>query len=312
MSWVNPSGSQVEPQSADECPRCGASVTDAGSSAICTECGAILNPARRRVVRAGTFALILGGSVVLLEAVVLLLGGGTIHESISLAATVVSVFIAGGAAALFGAVRIGQTFRAVTSRESTAARALLDFVDKLSLGTLAVLVLVCLPLGYRLVMATDQVRPAVEAAFAGKLEPFAVILDDKAEENDPEEGEAPKINGRVLVLDKGSRMVPGVTPGGISAVHFDLPRTLRATQPDQVGTVVWLKWSRKDRGKYRTGTAYKVNCEVIIIDAEKRAVVARRPFEGGEPPSSVPAGKDGYGALPTERIVEYLTSLPRE
>lgn len=312
MRWTKSSGSHVHSQAADACPRCGAAVPDPGATAICAECKAILDPVRRRAARSGLFVMIVGTSVVLLVAVLLLFSGGAIHESFSLAATVTSVLIAGGAAAVLGAVHTGKTLEAVTSRESPAARALLDLIDKLSLGTVAGLALACLPLGWKLVMAPDQVRPSVEAAFADKLEPFAAILDDSSDDAESASSEEPTVKKRMLVLDKGSRMIPGVQPGAISPLHFELPRAIRAMQPDQVGTVVWLKWSRKDRGKYRTGTAYKINCEVIIIDPDKRAIVARQPFEGGEPPSSVAAGKDGYGSRPIEQIMEYLTTLPRE
>ena len=49
-----------------------------------------------------------------------------------------------------------------------------------------------------------------------------------------------------------------------------------------------------------------------LLDLAEVLRVARRPFEGGDPPSSVAAGKDGYGTRPIDKILEYLTALSRE
>jgi hypothetical protein len=88
---------------------------------------------------------------------------------------------------------------------------------------------------------------------------------------------------------------------------------LRANQPEEVGTVVWLEWGEKKVGQYGAsgGGAFVRTCNVTIIDHAQRLIVGRHYAEGGPPPTTSRRGASQYGSYPTENIVNYLRGLPR-
>jgi hypothetical protein len=63
----------------------------------------------------------------------------------------------------------------------------------------------------------------------------------------------------------------------------------------------------------RTPPACRIICEVTVIDKEKATAVSRKLFEGSSSPDEIPIPDgSGHGSRPTEKIVEYITSLPRQ
>lgn len=105
-----------------------------------------------------------------------------------------------------------------------------------------------------------------------------------------------------------------------------LPRKLRASTPDEVGTVVWLRWGAEAEGEYMEDQflrgpkrpergpvpAYRITCEVTVIDKAKSTIVGTKDFRGGRPPKKIPAyDQAGWGSRPTREIVGYIKSLPR-
>jgi hypothetical protein len=102
--------------------------------------------------------------------------------------------------------------------------------------------------------------------------------------------------------------------GMVDATFFDLPTTLRAANEKDVGTEVWLNWDSKVVGKYGNGgDAYKTNCDIVVYDVARKAIVAREHIEGDDPPSTVvnPKGsKEGWIKAPTDKVLKFLQDLP--
>jgi len=51
---------------------------------------------------------------------------------------------------------------------------------------------------------------------------------------------------------------------------------------------------------------------VTIIDKLEAIIVDKKSFTGSEPPPTMLREGDGYGSKPTDEIVDYLESLPRQ
>ncbi len=125
------------------------------------------------------------------------------------------------------------------------------------------------------------------------------------------------IRGRVVVIHvSNNKDGPGQREEVDDEVFPLLPADLRASRPEDVGTVVVLKWSADVFGVYpagdRTATALVHTCEARIIDLSLSAIVARQSFRGGDPPASIAGGREAYGSKPTQQIADWLLSLPRE
>ena len=88
----------------------------------------------------------------------------------------------------------------------------------------------------------------------------------------------------------------------------------RSASANDVGTVVWLRWDSHELGRYSNGgSAVKIDCDVVVYDVARKAIVARERIEGEEPPQTVkqPRGsKVGWGKLPTEKVMKFLQELP--
>jgi hypothetical protein len=80
-----------------------------------------------------------------------------------------------------------------------------------------------------------------------------------------------------------------------------------ASRPDDVGTVVLLKWSKEDIGETAAGTKYRLHCDVIVVDKSQRRLITKRSFVGSDP-----AFATLYGGSPIDQIVAYVNSLPRQ
>ena len=102
--------------------------------------------------------------------------------------------------------------------------------------------------------------------------------------------------------------------------YFKLPVELRAVTPDEVGTIIWLKWDSILEGRYgdhfAAPGANRILCEAVVIDKGKNVIIGRKSFRGGTPPShtrfsSTSKYNTRYGFRPTAEIVDYITSLPR-
>jgi hypothetical protein len=113
------------------------------------------------------------------------------------------------------------------------------------------------------------------------------------------------IRGKIVAVNRSENQ--------IDDIYFDLPQELRAAQPEEVGTVVWLEWGADRIGMYTDGAgAYAHTCKVTIIDMSIPAIIAERDFRGSRPPETKSGSGSRYGSKPTDKIVGYLKGLPRK
>jgi hypothetical protein len=99
----------------------------------------------------------------------------------------------------------------------------------------------------------------------------------------------PYIKGKIVPIEKG-KVVSTKKVGWIDeAIYNSLPEDIRATKPDEVGTVVWL-----DRGEDM------LTCRVIIIDKSLVTIVKKINFKGATE------------TIVNRKIVNYLKNLPKK
>jgi hypothetical protein len=108
----------------------------------------------------------------------------------------------------------------------------------------------------------------------------------------------------------------------IDDIYFSLPEGLRATKPEDVGTIVWLDWEKDTVGHYcpeglggcfsSDDPAIVNTCDVTIIDKSIPAIVVERNFRGSDPPEKKEKGGSGSGSMPTKEIIDYLKNLPKK
>src|SRR5262249_8471941 len=112
---------------------------------------------------------------------------------------------------------------------------------------------------------------------------------------------------------KGKVLPVSVTDKKVDWFYYDVPQDMRATTPEEVGTVVQLFWGEDKVGEYHPGGggAYVRTCRVVVIDHEKRLAVGEASFRGGDPPRSSRNGVSQHGSYPTESMVSFLKSLPK-
>ena len=137
-------------------------------------------------------------------------------------------------------------------------------------------------------------------------QPFRPFMSAYQDQNlKPESPGEDYVVGKVVVIDKDKPQVHGI--------HFRLPEELRASSPEEVGTVVWLSWGEKVVGTYTDGSkGYRRTCNVTIIDQANRQITGSRTFLGSNPPEE----KSGFGRRkgdkPSAReIAAYIKSLDR-
>jgi hypothetical protein len=156
-------------------------------------------------------------------------------------------------------------------------------------------------------------RAAEEKA---QLEAFTAKLDSWLAKPASTEPGTAYVRGKLLpILHHEQRSGCGIERELFAA----LPHDLKATSPDEVGTVVWLEW-RSEFFKYaRFSNGYAQNaytpvCKLTVIDKTRNSIVDQRIFRGIDP-DTASKGKDLYeinGIRPYGDILVYLRSLPRK
>ncbi|MDE1920054.1 MAG: hypothetical protein KGJ09_01390 [Candidatus Omnitrophica bacterium] len=121
----------------------------------------------------------------------------------------------------------------------------------------------------------------------------------------------PYLKRKVLIIDVSSKAVD-------TELSSMLPDSLRATRPEEVGSVVLVYCKQTTVGYYSSRNplaggmynAYRWECNVTLTDEDKGVCLGKWVFKGGPPPSETGEG-GGSGSKPTWDIVTYLLSLPR-
>ncbi len=119
------------------------------------------------------------------------------------------------------------------------------------------------------------------------------------------DGTAVLRSGKVVALDvAGSR-------------HDDrlqraLPAGLRAGRPEEVGTIVWVKWWEENVGYYedymKRGEAYQGHCTVTVIDKASALILDKRIFDAAPPPATTTKLTE-HTKGDVDEVVAYLKML---
>jgi hypothetical protein len=122
-------------------------------------------------------------------------------------------------------------------------------------------------------------------------------------------GLANKIGNKLITVDLGDKE--------IDYIYFDLPEDRRATKPEEVDSVVQLKWDKKIKGYYAapgsndtSKPGYWQTCDVMVVDRQSGEVQAASSFRGSDPPEK--SSSSASGSKPTDQVVTWLKGLPRK
>jgi len=125
-------------------------------------------------------------------------------------------------------------------------------------------------------------------------------------------------------------------------LYNSLPDALVATDPSEVGTLARVSCSPVEAGVYvpgegeesvlaqsaddgsEVGTAYRIRCEIALVDLGAGRQIGQQSFVGGDPPQTAvmlhdldsdAAGaadvNDRFGSRPRDEMLAFLESLPR-
>lgn len=149
-----------------------------------------------------------------------------------------------------------------------------------------------------------------ERKFQPHLEEFAALASSV------QSTEPPYIRGKVITITLPDSTV--VNWAGTSEIWeyevdtllYKLPGEWKPHEPEDVATIILLKWVPQKVGWYIQGGAFVQTCTVTVIDRTIPAVLDSREFIGDPPPER--GNAESYGSSPAQKIVDYLVSLPRK
>lgn len=162
------------------------------------------------------------------------------------------------------------------------------------IGIIAFLFGICL---FAFITIMDFVQDRqLSSRFGSHIDEYLHIADLK------ESRQAPQIAGKVITIDKVGNKA--------DHLYFSLPEEIRANNPDEVETIVWLECTERVAGTYSSGTkGYRTICDVTIIDKASATIVGRETFYGEAPPQVKSGFGDWHGGRPTGEIVDYIENL---
>lgn len=136
-----------------------------------------------------------------------------------------------------------------------------------------------------------------------KLAPFKEQMAAYTAQPKGEAKEMP-LRGKIIPIDIDKKEVDDI--------YWEMPEDMRADKPDDVGTIVWLKWGKEQIGTYTGGSAAEVQTVVVtVIDKKEGVQTHTTSLRGGNPPQSKKSSQSGVGPKPTTEIINFLKALPR-
>jgi hypothetical protein len=110
--------------------------------------------------------------------------------------------------------------------------------------------------------------------------------------------------GHVFPINAGDKQVDW-------SVYYALPSSLRAHDLDDVQTIALLKYEDEVAAAYAGGGAgYRRVCQITLIDRQTGQFVGSEVCSGGEPPSVVRSGTNGFGsAVSTEVLAKTIARI---
>lgn len=116
-----------------------------------------------------------------------------------------------------------------------------------------------------------------------------------------------KIIGKIIVVDLDTNR--------IDDFYLKLPEAYRPESAEEVGTVLWLRYGEANSSQLTNGgRAYRVTCEITLIDLSQKAIIAHKTFTGDPPtvPSHGAGGSSFPGPDPYDQIIQFIQSLPHQ
>jgi hypothetical protein len=162
-----------------------------------------------------------------------------------------------------------------------------------------------------------QVRSAVTfersfSAHTGRL--FSLAASAKNAEAQSKTG-LPHVSPKFVIINEFGR---GGSPA-LSWLTLDLPQDVRASKPEEVGSVVLLSRGELRSGSYGDGTPAMTRfIDISIIDRHRGLRIGGKRLSGSDPPEKikVPYWHRGRGnpvsgrEVRLEQVVKYIVSLP--
>jgi len=145
-------------------------------------------------------------------------------------------------------------------------------------------------------------RDAEEAA---RFEPYLNEYTSNTISDNYSIGGEPYIKNKIIMVDIDEKKFDN------SLFHSSLME-LKATTPEEVGTVIWLSWDEEIADHYTDGTAaIRLNCFAQIIDITESSIIGEKLIYGSSPPSSKAGSGSRTGSKPDTNVIEYIKTLPR-
>lgn len=136
-------------------------------------------------------------------------------------------------------------------------------------------------------------------AFAAQLPSYMALWRDGVAD------ESAVANGYLA----GKAVIVEVTDREIDRLSFDLPDAIRATTPEEVGTLIFLKCRTPEVGSYTSGaTARDHVCDMVAYDTGAGRVSAMDSVVRGAP-GSISVDQSGTAGRPDEELLALIASL---
>jgi hypothetical protein len=153
--------------------------------------------------------------------------------------------------------------------------------------------------GIDYLIKSNKIKP-----FNNRIAEFTAVTAAPAPAGQQGPFRAANAKPKMIIIDLGKQQVDWA--------YFDLPREMQADNPDQVETVVGLRWSEERLWEYDGGGfGIRHVCNVSVFDKASKQMIAQSTVQGGEPPreTKTSAGSNDYGSKPNKEIVTYLKTV---
>ena len=108
-----------------------------------------------------------------------------------------------------------------------------------------------------------------------------------------------KFKGKIVCLDRTTEKID------VDSLT-NLPELWMAKRPDEVGAVVWIKWSEEEGGSYPDGSKAMIRVAfVTVVDKPSSKILVRKEIRG-EPLKEKVLSGDRVGPKPWDKIKELL------
>ena len=124
-----------------------------------------------------------------------------------------------------------------------------------------------------------------------------------------------KLNDAIGGYVRGKVITINVDTKAIDDLYLSLNSKYQPNSPEDVGTVVWLKYGEHDVAALTNGgKTYAVTCDVTVIDLAQSVIVAEKQFTGDDPivADHAPEGQNFVGPKPDEQVDQFISGLPQK